>query len=118
LTYGSEEPPPCTEQKKKLAMAKRRLRYCEEKVKIVRKWIRSVRAELNEFDGQMARMNNCLDTDIPRAVSALERMLRALEKYVQTSQPSTGGAGSPADKQGGGEKTKDEAKQAPGDDAS
>ncbi|MFV1964372.1 MAG: hypothetical protein ACC628_03035 [Pirellulaceae bacterium] len=88
LTYGSEEPPPCTEQKKALAQAKRRLRLCEEKVKTVRRWVRAVRAELNEFDGQMARMNNYLDTDTPRATAALERMLRALEKYVQSTQPA------------------------------
>jgi hypothetical protein len=87
LTYGSEEPPPCTEQKKILAKAKRRLQLCEEKIKAVRRWARLVRAELNEFDGQMARMNNYLDTDVPRAAAALERMLRALEKYVQSSQP-------------------------------
>jgi hypothetical protein len=87
LTYGSEEPPPCTEQKKVLAQAKRRLQLCEEKIKAVRRWVRLVRAELNEFDGQMARMNNYLDTDVPRAAAALERMLRALEKYVASTQP-------------------------------
>jgi hypothetical protein len=88
LTYGSEESPPCTEQKKVLAQAKRRQRLCEEKIKAVRRWVRVVRAELNEFDGQMARMNNYLDTDIPRAATALERMLRALDKYVQSTQPT------------------------------
>ena len=88
LTYGSEESPPCTEQKKVLAQAKRRQRLCEEKVKAVRRWVRVVRAELTEFDGQMARMNNYLDTDIPRAAAALERMLRALDKYAQSTQPA------------------------------
>jgi hypothetical protein len=96
LTYGSEEPPPCTEQKKMLAVAKRRLQLCEEKIKAVRRWVRVVRAELNEFDGQMARMNNYLDTDVPRAAAALERMLRALEKYVESSQPVLRGGEAPS----------------------
>jgi hypothetical protein len=88
LTYGSEEPPSCIEQKKALERAKRRLRLCEEKIKAVKRWIRAVRAEMNEFEGPMARMNECLDTDLPRAVAALERMLAALEKYAQTPTPT------------------------------
>jgi hypothetical protein len=88
LTYGSDEPPSCYEQKKALEAAKRRLRLCEEKMKTVKRWIRTVRGELNEFEGQMARMTECLDADIPRAVAALERMLVALEKYLASSTPS------------------------------
>jgi hypothetical protein len=88
LTYGSEDSPSCYEQKKALERAKRRLRLCEEKVKRVRHWVRTVRGEMDEFDGQMARINNCLDADVPRAVTMLERMLRALERYAETSAPT------------------------------
>jgi len=87
LSYGSEEPPSCYEQKKALELAKRRLRLCEEKRKAVQRWIRAVHSELHEFDGQVARMNEALDMDVPRGVAALERMLVSLEKYVQTSAP-------------------------------
>lgn len=93
LTYGSQERPSCYEQKKALEKAKRRLRLCEEKVQAVRRWVRTVRAELNEFNGQMARMNNLLETDMVRAGGALERMLRALDQYVETSPPEPGAAG-------------------------
>jgi len=48
-----------------------------------------VHSQMNEFNGQIARMNNCLDTDIVRAVAALERMVRALEKYVEASVPES-----------------------------
>jgi hypothetical protein len=89
LTYGSEDRPSCYEQKKALEKAKRRLRLCEEKVKTVRRWLRTVHSQMNEFNGQIARMNNCLDTDIARAVAALERMVRALEKYVEASVPES-----------------------------
>ncbi len=87
LKYGSEEAPSCYEQKKAFERAKRRLRLCEEKVRVVQRWIRVVRQELNEFDGQIARMNNGLDTDLPRAITALDRMVRVLEKYVSSSLP-------------------------------
>jgi hypothetical protein len=85
LTYGSEDSPSCYEQKKALERAKRRLRLCEDKVKRVKYWVRTVRGEMDEFEGQMARINNCLDADVPRAVALLERMLRALERYAEAS---------------------------------
>ena len=82
LKYGSEEAPSCYEQKMALQRAKRRLRYCEDQVKVVEQWIRAVRQELNEFEGQTAKLTSILDSDIPHAVTTLERMLRALDKYA------------------------------------
>lgn len=87
LTYGSDVPPSCIEQKKALERAKARVRLCEEKIKAVKRWVRAVRGELNEFEGQVARMSECLDADVPRAVAALERMLTALHKYAQSTTP-------------------------------
>ena len=82
LTYGSEEAPSCHEQKKAFERARRRLRRCEEKVKLTQRWIRTVRQEVSDFEGQVAQLTNFLDSDVPRAVAALERMLAALEKYT------------------------------------
>jgi hypothetical protein len=82
LHYGSENAPSCFDQKKRLEKAKRRLRLCEEKVKAVKRWINTVRQELDDFDGELAKMNNWLETDLPRAAASLERMLRALDKYA------------------------------------
>ena len=82
LHYGSESTPSCIDQKKTLDRAKRRLKYCEEKVKAVKRWINAVRQELDDFYGELAKMTNWLETDLPRGAAALERMLRALDKYV------------------------------------
>ena len=82
LHYGSEDTPSCMDQKKRLDRAKRRLKLCEEKVKAVKRWINTVRQELDDFHGEMAKMNNWLETDLPRGAAALERMLRALDKYA------------------------------------
>ena len=65
-----------------MKLAKRRLSFCEDQVKVVKRWILAVRQELNEFEGQAAKMTSILDSDIPRAVTTLERMLRALDKYA------------------------------------
>jgi len=82
LHYGSEEAPSCYEQRKRFERAKRRLRYCEEQVRVVKRWMRSLRQELVEFEGQLAQMTNCLDADLPRAITALSRMLGALQRYT------------------------------------
>lgn len=99
LTYGSEEPPSCIEQKKALERAKRRVRLCEQKMKAVKHWIRAVRDELDEFEGQVARVNECLDTDVPRGVANLERMVVALEKYLETTASTSPPSGASASHQ-------------------
>jgi hypothetical protein len=85
LRYGSEEAPSCYEQKQAVEAATRRFRLCEEKLRTTKKWIRALRQEVNAFEGQLAKMNNCIDADVPRAVSALDRMIDSLEKYVEVS---------------------------------
>lgn len=73
----------CYEEKLALDKAKRRLRLCEEKVRTLRKWRVAIRQEVEEFRGQMARLNNFLDADLPRAIASLERMARALDEYTE-----------------------------------
>ena len=82
LHYGSEDAPSCFDQKKRLDRAKRRLRLCEEKTQAVKRWLNILRPELDDFDRELAKMTNWLETDLPRATASLERMLRALDKYV------------------------------------
>lgn len=74
---------PCTEQKKALERAKGRLRYCEQKVEAVRHWKRTLQHEINEFQGRLGKLSNFLETDVPRGVAVLERILQALDRYTQ-----------------------------------
>lgn len=102
LKYGSEEAPSCYEQKKDYERAKRRLRYCEDQVRKVKHWTQIIRRELTQFDGQMAQMTVCIDTDLPRAITAIGNMLNALERYAQ----ATGSAGPTSVSVGTGEISK------------
>lgn len=86
LRYGSEDAPSCFDQKKVLEKAKRRLRVCEEKVRAVKKWSIAVRHELEEFEGELSKLTGWVETDLPRAVAALERMMRALDKYASDTR--------------------------------
>jgi hypothetical protein len=92
LHYGSDEAPSCFDQKKALEKAKRRLKLCEEKTKAVKKWAHAIREELEDFEGEMGKLSNWLEVDLPRAIAALERMLRALDKYAgdyQSLEPAS-----------------------------
>ncbi|MBP88113.1 MAG: hypothetical protein CMJ64_15575 [Planctomycetaceae bacterium] len=112
MRFGTDEPPSCYEQKKALERARQRQRYCEDQVRVTKRWIRAVRAEMTEFEGQIAQMVVCLDTELPRAIATLGRMLGALEKYAHERQqldaaadPLTarsGNASSPGDSTGSG----------------
>jgi hypothetical protein len=86
MRFGTEEPPSCYEQKMAFERAKRRMRFCEDQVRLTKRWIRMVRAEMTEFEGQKAQMVLTLDNDLPRAIATLGRMLGALEKYAHERQ--------------------------------
>jgi len=73
----------CYDEKKALEKAKARLRTAQEKVRIVKHWRMKVKHESEEFETQMAKLNNMLDTEMPRAVAALQRMTKALDQYTQ-----------------------------------
>ncbi|MGE0759102.1 MAG: hypothetical protein AB7O38_18945 [Pirellulaceae bacterium] len=95
LRYGSEEAPSCFVQKKALEKAKLRMGLCEEKVKAVKHWTNAVRKELEDFESEIARLSNWVETDLPRSLALLERMIRALDRYagesrgLETRRPET-----------------------------
>lgn len=97
LAIRPDDRSPCTEQKKALERAKSRLRYCEQKVETVRHWKRTLHHEINEFQGRLRKLANFLEADIPRAVAALDRILKALDHYTQAGAlPGISAAGVPA----------------------
>jgi hypothetical protein len=97
LKYGSEEAPPCYEQKKDYERAKQRLRYCEDQVRKVKQWTQVVRQEMTAFQGQMAQMTICVDTELPRAIATLTKMLNALERYALAAGELASGSTSTKD---------------------
>jgi hypothetical protein len=99
MALRSEDRRSCYEQKLALDRAKRRLRLTEEKVRAVRRWRVTLQRQADNFQGRLARMTNYLDTDLPRAVAALERMLTALYRYTERAAPveQSGTAVEPSD---------------------
>ena len=87
LRIRSEETPSCFEQEKALQTAQQRLRTAERKAASVRRWLRTVRYEVEQFKGKLANMASYLDTDLPRALAALDRIIGALDKYLGRGAP-------------------------------
>jgi len=74
--------PSCRDEKLALEKAKRRLRTAEEKVQAVRHWSHVLGHEVTEYRGSVNQLAGWLESDLPRALAALERMTTALESYV------------------------------------
>ena len=76
----------CLDERKAVERAVARTRLCEEKIRQVKHWRNVMRHKSEEFTGKLARMQDYLDNDLPRAQAAIERVILALEKYTDTKQ--------------------------------
>ena len=85
-------PPACTEEKKNLEKARRRLQVAEEKAEAVRHWTPIVQQQFRETGVRLVHFREVLDVDVPKAMALVERMLKALEAYREMSGPSGGTA--------------------------
>lgn len=82
--------PSCIEEKKALEKARKRLAFAEEKAELVRKWTPVVQQQFRETGVRVVRFRDVIDVDCPRAMAQLERMLRALDQYQNTTSPTAG----------------------------
>jgi exonuclease VII large subunit len=87
MALRSEDKRSCYEAKLALEAARRRMRLTENKIRAVRKWRVTLHREADQFEGRLARLNDFLDTDIPRSLATLERMAAALDRYTETRRP-------------------------------
>lgn len=75
--------PACDEEKKQVRLAKARLQEAHDKLELVQHWRRVIRHEAHEFNSRLGKLRRWLDSDLPRAISALEQMHAALGRYAQ-----------------------------------
>lgn len=87
-----DEPPACTEEKKNLEKARRKLQVAEEKAEAVRHWTPIVQQQFREAGVRLVHFREVLDVDVPKAMALVERMLKSLEAYREMSSPSGGSA--------------------------
>jgi hypothetical protein len=80
LPGGGE--PSCMEEKKMLERAKRRQQFAEEKLIVTRKWGQNFSRDALQYTSHASQLGDLFDSDLPRALSLLERVLRSLEAYA------------------------------------
>jgi hypothetical protein len=80
--------PSCIEEKKALEKAKRRLELAERKAEAVRRWTPVVQQQFRETCVRLVRFREVIDVDCPKAMAALERMLKALDAYRTAQSPA------------------------------
>jgi hypothetical protein len=79
------------DEEKALAQAMRRLEEAEHKLVATRNWSKKLAREISLYTGAVQRFATTVQSDIPLAVTQLDRMVAALEAYLALSAP-----GSPA----------------------
>jgi hypothetical protein len=93
LSIDGSESRYCYDERKALERAKRRLQTAEAKVQAVRRWKVQIRKEVEEFQVHVEKLRNYLGSDFLQGVVALERMMEALDRYLQQQAPSPAAVG-------------------------
>src|SRR5262245_37792950 len=89
VRISSEDTRYCYDERKALEKAKRRMQLAEEKTQSLRRWRVEMRKVSEELELQLARTKHYLESDWIRAIAALDRMIAALERYVDQSAPQS-----------------------------
>ncbi len=84
---GDHEPT-CYVERKALARAKERSEEVQTRVKQLRGAMPGLNRAVAEFQGTIVRLRSWFETDLPRALAALERMQDALEAYSASGKPA------------------------------
>ena len=77
-----------TEQMEAVRRETARLRHAEEKVEIVKRWGPPLLHAIDEYHGTARGLDDTLGREVAEGIAALDRMITALEEYIQLSPPS------------------------------
>jgi len=87
--------PDCADEKKALARAQRRLETAQEKVEAVRHCARAIDEAVHDYRGARVPLVSWLESEAPKALAVLRRMMDNLDRYVALQAPSGTMTGSP-----------------------
>lgn len=80
--------PSCYDEKKALELAKQRLALAQERLEAVRHWSYALNHAIHEYKGGVGGFVHWLESDLPRALAALDQIMTSLESYVALAPPS------------------------------
>src|SRR3954469_11004924 len=87
VRISNEDTKYCYDERKALEKAKCRLIAAEEKAQLLRRWRMELHKVVEELQVQLARVKHYLETDMVKAVAALDRIAAALDRYAEQSTP-------------------------------
>ncbi len=87
--------PACTEEKKDVEKAQKKVREAEMRMQATKHWCREIAHEMNEFEGRLSQVTSLLDSELPKALAVLDKIIKSLDSYLavegpRTQQPLTG----------------------------
>ena len=94
LAKTTHSTPAQSEQKEQLRRAEASLRDAEMRSDLVKKWEPALQQALLEYHASTRRIKDLAAGDVPRATALLERMVLALEGYVNATGPAGAGEAS------------------------
>ncbi len=78
-----------TLERKAVEKAEALVDEAESKIAAVKRWGRALEREILLYRGQCQQLARALEGDLPQALLRLDRMVEALEKYVQLAAPTS-----------------------------
>ncbi len=84
-----DQPVPATLERKAVGEAQRRLDEAETKLANIKRWGRVLEREVILYKGHCQQLSRAVEGEVPGALIRLDKMVAALEKYVQIQAPST-----------------------------
>jgi hypothetical protein len=91
LAIRPDDRKPCMVERKALDRAKQRMRLCEEKVTVVKKWVVTLRQEGSMLSGRLARLRDVVERELPNAIATMQRLITALDGYAAIAESSVAG---------------------------
>lgn len=89
LVIANADRPACTEERKAVQNARRRMRYSEQQVDKIKKLIPALQHEADEFQGVLSKLAQLVESNLPAAMASLDRMIESLTKYTLLQQSSS-----------------------------
>lgn len=79
--------PDTSQEEKAVRLAESRIQEAEAKLELIKRWLPELLQAVQEYRGSSQPLVSLVEVDLSRAVARIDRMLDALEAYLQTSAP-------------------------------
>lgn len=74
------------DERKQIDKAKRRIAEAEQRLASCKRWERQLEKETQKYHGGVQPLKRAVDSDMPHAISELDRMTKALQAYAATGK--------------------------------